>query len=134
MPENPGILAARAFLDAFNAQDHDALAAPLNYPHVRLANNRYRTVESAEGFASNSRKGEQHLRAEGWAYSVLESAEVVHEGDDKAHMALVMARHDKDGNVYNRFDTFWIQPSRTATGVSASGRAFCAEDAPGATL
>ena len=23
-------------------------------------------------------------------------------------MALVMARRDKDGTVYNRFDTFWV--------------------------
>lgn len=108
MPDNPGIQAAQAFLDAFNAQDHEALAGTLNYPHLRLANNRYRSVESATDFAAGSRKAEEHLRAEGWAYSVLESAEVVHEGEDKVHMALVMARHDKDGNVYNRFDTFWI--------------------------
>ena len=108
MTDNPGLLAARAFLDAFNAQDHEALAASLNYPHVRLANNQFRTVDSAADFAAASRNSETHLRAEGWAYSVLESAEVVHEGEDKVHMALVMARRDKDGTVYNRFDTFWV--------------------------
>lgn len=108
MAENPGIAAAQAFVAAFNAQDHEALAATLNYPHVRLANNRFATTESAADFAERSRKGEPHLRAEGWDHTVLESAKVVHEGEDKVHVALVMARHDKDGQVYNRFDTFWI--------------------------
>ncbi|MBJ38854.1 MAG: hypothetical protein CMD83_10390 [Gammaproteobacteria bacterium] len=108
MADNPGIAAARAFVDAFNAQDHARLAGTLNYPHVRLANNQYRTVGSAEDFATGSRNGESRLRGEGWDHTVLESAEVVHEGDDKVHLALVMARYDKDGKVYNRFDTFWI--------------------------
>lgn len=35
--QSEGENAARAFIDAFNAQNHEALAATLNYPHIRLA-------------------------------------------------------------------------------------------------
>ena len=106
--ESEGAKAVSAFIDAFNAQDHVALAASLNYPHVRLANNRYMTVESAEDFARMSEKGKSRLSAEGWHHTVRSSIAVIHSGEDKEHLALTMDRCHEDGAVYNSFDTFWI--------------------------
>jgi hypothetical protein len=108
MSESPGIDAARAFIDAFNAQDHERLAGTLNYPHVRLANGHFVTIESAEAFVARSRKGKAMLEAENWDHTVLESAEVIHSGPDKVHMALGIDRCHADGTVYNHFETFWI--------------------------
>ncbi len=108
MSEHPGLEAARAFVQAFNAQDHAALAQTLNYPHTRLAHNRFRTVPDAETFAAMSEKAEPYLHEEGWHHTILETSEVVHEGGDKTHLALTMARCRVDGEVYNRFQTFWI--------------------------
>ena len=56
---------ARAFIDAFNAQDHEHLASTLNYPHVRLANGVFRTTESRHDFVTRSRAGTSRLAAEG---------------------------------------------------------------------
>ncbi len=103
-----GIATARAFVDAFNAQDHEALADTLNYPHVRLANDRFTTIESRDDFITRSRKGKEYLEAEGWHHTMIGSIEVIHGSHDKVHMALGIDRCREDGGVYNHFDTLWI--------------------------
>ncbi len=106
--ESQAIAAARAFIDAFNAQDHEALSAALNYPHVRLANGRFTTTESRADFVRRGRQVEHLLEAEGWHHTLLTSIEAVHIGDDKVHLALRIDRCHADGRVYNSFDTLWI--------------------------
>ncbi len=64
-PGSEAIAAARAFIEAFNAQDHEALAGTLNYPHVRLANGRFTTIESHDDFVRRSGQVESLLEAEG---------------------------------------------------------------------
>lgn len=106
--ESNGTTAVRAFIDAFNAQDHQALAASLNYPHVRLANGRFMEVASAAEYASLSGNLEPRLRAEGWDHTVIRTMSVVHSGENKEHIALTIDRCDATGRVYNSFDTLWI--------------------------
>jgi hypothetical protein len=108
MSDSEGPDAARAFIDAFNAQDHERLAGTLNYPHVRLANGRFMTVDSAADFVALSRKVEPALKEEGWDHTVLGNVEVIHGGPDKVHMSLSIDRCHADGTVYNHFETFWI--------------------------
>ena len=67
----------RAFIDAFNAQNHKRLANTLNYPHVRLANSRFAHVGSAADFAERSRQGENQLADEGWYHSVVDRVDVL---------------------------------------------------------
>ncbi len=101
------IAAARAFIDAFNAQDHERLAATLNYPHIRLAG-RFVRIESAVQFAERSRRGEALLAAEGWHHSVIDRIEAVQAASDKVHLAMTVSRCRADGSVYNTFETLWI--------------------------
>jgi hypothetical protein len=103
-----GAAAARAFLDAFNAQDFEALAASLNYPHVRLANGRFETIESQGAFVERAPRVARQLEKEGWHHTVLTSLEVVHEDEDKVHLSIRYDRCRADGSVYNSFDTLWI--------------------------
>jgi hypothetical protein len=49
-PAQQAKAAAYAFIDAFNHQDHEALADTLNYPHIRLANGRFVRVETRPDF------------------------------------------------------------------------------------
>ena len=100
--------AVDAFQDAFNAQDHERLAAALNYPHVRLWSGVFTTIETPEEFAEISRRGQSRLEAEGWDHTDTVSMEVVQQGPDKAHCALVNHRCRADGAVYHKFDTLWI--------------------------
>ena len=102
------INAVRAFIDAFNEQDHDALANTLNFPHVRLANGRFVTIEDSTTFVNRSKKNKPLLEAEGWDHTVLKDVQVVHSGADKVHLALSIDRCHADGTVYNHFETLWI--------------------------
>ena len=100
--------AVEAYQDAWNAQDHERLAGTLNYPHVRLWGGAFATIETPEEFAEISKRGEAQLEAEGWHHTVTAKLEVVHEGPDKAHVALTNHRCRADGTVYHAFDTLWI--------------------------
>jgi len=106
--EDSAKTAVEAFIAAFNAQDHAALAATLNYPHVRLANGRFVTIDTREDFVEMSRRGKSHLAAEGWDHTILRELTVVHSGSDKVHLALNIDRCDAAGSVYNQFETLWI--------------------------
>jgi hypothetical protein len=99
---------ARRFIETFNAQDHEGLADTLNYPHVRLALGRFATVERREDFVEISKRGKSRLADEGWHHTEVASMEVVHEGDDKVHLAIRNHRCREDGTPYNTFDTLWI--------------------------
>ena len=104
--------AVYAFLETFNAQDHEAHAQTLNYPHVRLAGGRFARLESSEEFTAISAQGETRLKEEGWHHSTIGDLTVIHEGEDKVHIALDMHRCHEDGTVYKRFDTLWIATRR----------------------
>ena len=106
--EKAAIAAVHAFIESFNAQDHERHAQTLNYPHIRLANGRYTRIESAEDFVGLSRRGESRLAEDGWHHTTVASLEVVHSGNDKVHIALRNDRCHADGSVYHSFDTFWI--------------------------
>ena len=112
--EAEAIAAARAFIDAFNAQDHEALADTLNYPHVRLATGRFVTIQSRDEFVQRSKNGTRQLEAEGWDHTVMRSIEVVHAGEDKVHLAITIDRRHPDDGVYNTFETLWIATRQDA--------------------
>ena len=102
------IAATHAFIDAFNAQDHQRLADTLNYPHIRLANGVFRTIASREEFIEGSRSNRARLDAEGWDHTVVASIVVVQEGERKVRLAITHHRCRADDTVYNPFDTFRI--------------------------
>ena len=102
------IAVAHSFMETFNAQDHERHAETLNYPHTRLANGKFTTIESAEAFIAGSRRNEAVLELEGWHHTILASLEVVHSGEEKVHLALRNERCHENGTVYHSFDTFWI--------------------------
>ena len=43
-------LVASVFIQAFNAQNHQALAKTLNYPDIRLAKGKFHTITNEEEF------------------------------------------------------------------------------------
>ena len=107
MSAEAAIAAARAFFDAFNAQDHERLAGTLNYPHIRHARS-FRRTESAAEFRAMSERGEQALADEGWHHSVLDRTDAVQVRADKVHLLMTVSRCHADGEVYNTFETLWI--------------------------
>ncbi|MBT4486387.1 MAG: hypothetical protein HOK30_09395 [Rhodospirillaceae bacterium] len=106
--EGAAVAAAQAFLLAFNAQDHAALAASLNYPHVRLAVGKFVTYDSAEAFLVRCKVNKAQLEAEGWHHTNTNVIEIIQSGPDKVHLRLEIDRCHEDDTVYNKFDTLWI--------------------------
>ena len=83
-------------------------ARALNYPHVRLAKGKFARLKSGEQFAKLSAVNEARLRAAGWDHTVVRSLDIVHEGEDKVHIAITNDRCHADGTLYNTFDTLWV--------------------------
>ena len=106
--ENAAIAVAKAFNDAFNAQDHAAQAATMNYPHLRLAGGAFATIRSAAHFLELAKEIKGRLDKENWHHTNNPSIEVLQSGDDKVHLVLHQERCHENGEVYNRFDTLWI--------------------------
>lgn len=102
------VAAMQGFIDAFNAQNHEALADTLNYPHIRLANGVFTEIPTREAFIERSRAGKARLEAEGWARTTVAKVVAIHVGSDKVHLAITNERRHEDDTVYKRFDTFWI--------------------------
>ena len=99
---------AQAFVVAFSDQDHQRLAGTLNYPHVRLAEGRFHTFDSAEAFIERSRRVAPRLVEENFGYSNLRELEPFQIGPDKVHLRIINDRHHPDGEVYLSFNTLWI--------------------------
>ena len=103
-----GIMAVHEFIEAFNAQDHERLAASLNYPHARLAGGKIIMIDSAEQFVSFSKQREASFKAEGWHHTEVSSLEVIHCTSDKEHISLRIDQYDVDGDAYDSFNTLWV--------------------------
>ncbi|MGH1493224.1 MAG: hypothetical protein ACRBK7_28140 [Acidimicrobiales bacterium] len=102
------VATAQAFVTAFSAQDYEALAATLNYPHVRLAGGRFFTFDDAEAFIERNRRNVPRLVEENFGYSRLRELEPIQVGPDKVHLRIINDRHHPDGEVYMTFNTLWI--------------------------
>ena len=101
-------LAASNFSHAFNAQDHQAIAKTLNYPHIRLAKGEFQAIANQEELALLSEQDENRLGNESWDHTVVESMEPIHVGEDKVHLAIKNHRVTKSGDIYDSFETLWI--------------------------
>ncbi len=109
MSGNAGKGAVRAYIDAFNKVDSAAMADAFNFPHIRLASGTFTIIETREDFLQlQDRTDARRVAVEGWHHTVIESLEVVHEGPDKAHLAIEYTRRRADDSVYSRFNSLWI--------------------------
>ncbi len=91
---------------ALNARDHEARAAEMHFPYVRLASDsRFpEWATPAELIASEDRLTEQ-LREEGWITAGNASLEAVQVSRDRVHSLLTESCRHADGREYNGFQT-----------------------------
>ncbi len=97
--------AVEAFFEAFNARDEAAARAAFNFPHVRIASGRVAVTQKASDFGIPF---DLLVQREAWHHSVLDSADVVHEGADKVHFDVHFSRYHEDGTCYARYVSLWI--------------------------
>ncbi len=98
-------LAIEAFFEAFNARDQEKIRDAFHFPHVRFASGRVAVIEKRSAFHTPF---DRLIAAEGWHHSTLDSAEVVHEGQDKVHFDVRFSRYKEDGSRYAEHRSLWI--------------------------
>ena len=94
--EAHGRAAVKAFYDAWNEHDMDAVRISLNYPHVTYAPGAVEVRESPSEFESPF----EWLQDEGWHHSSLDSAEAVWSAPDRIFMRVEYSRYHADGTKY----------------------------------
>ena len=108
MSGNAGKEAVRAFIDAFNKLDSEAMADALNFAHIRFVGGQFVVFESRGDFVRRQDATKSAREAEGWHHSVIESLAVIHEAPDKVHLATEFTQRRADESVYGRFYSLWI--------------------------
>ncbi|RLT38746.1 MAG: hypothetical protein DWI58_14550 [Chloroflexi bacterium] len=106
--EATAVATIQRWLEGFNARDAAVQVDTFNFPHVRLAGGKFRTIEDGDAMRTQNATGTERLRAEGWGYTTLESITPVQSGPGKVHVAVHYARRRSDGTVYTEFDSLWI--------------------------
>ena len=94
--------------DALNAGDSGALFRSVNFPHIRISGNGvliYATMDDVE----RSYLRDFHARAgPDWNHSVLDSTEVIHSSEHKAHVFIQFTRYDEDDSKIATYQSLWI--------------------------
>ena len=119
------------YLAAWNAQDADAFAATLHYPHARQAPGAPGSTswQGAEEYAAGMDFGP--LIARGWVHSYWDTRTVVQAGDNKVHVAARARRVDAAEQtiqtvqtlyVITEHDGRWGVQARFSVGPPATGR------------
>ena len=119
------------YLAAWNAQDADAFAATLHYPHARQAPGApgSRSWQGAAEYAAGMDFGP--LLARGWVRSHWDERTVVQAGSNKVHVAARARRVDAAGRTIQTLQTLyvvtehdgrWGVQARFSAGPPATGR------------
>jgi hypothetical protein len=106
--EKQAIASFERWAQAFNDRDADGMVAEMQFPHMRLANNKFHVWEKSEDFRDPQPKMTEQLIAEGWARTFTKSITAVQSSPEKVHLAIRQSRQHKDGSEYNGFDTLWV--------------------------
>jgi hypothetical protein len=102
------IAAARAVMTAhliaLNAQDADALAATMHFPHYRLSGGVMRVWGTPENYLADF-----HKRASGaWHHTRWDSIDVLMASVDKVHLDVRFTRFRTDDSVLAQHRSLWV--------------------------
>jgi hypothetical protein len=93
-----------AHLVALNAQDADALAATMHFPHYRLSGGVMRIWETPDAYLADF-----HKRAsDEWHHTRWDSIDVLMASVDKVHLDVRFTRFRVDDSVLARHRSLWV--------------------------
>ncbi len=92
------------YMAAFNARDADAFEATINHPHVSLGPGA--PVVTGPGRPIPAWSATDH--SSDWSHSTLDRRQVLHDSDDKVHIAARTTRHRRDGGVIGTYDVIYV--------------------------
>ena len=93
-----------AHLVALNAQDPDALAATMHFPHYRLSGGMMRVWETPHTYLADF-----HKRASSeWHHTRWDSIDVLMASMDKVHLGVYFTRFRADDSVLAQHCSLWV--------------------------
>lgn len=93
------------YIEAFNANDLEAMTGKLNFPFSWFIGNKIIGVATAEDFVPPTVR---ISRDEGWHHTELDVAEPLQAWEGKAHFKVVFSRFKADGEKYLTMEALWI--------------------------
>ena len=102
MADPDALAPIRAFTEAMNARDLEAMRASLHYPHFRLADGQMQVTELASDLPP---PWEAHKDL---GRGTLDSWTVLHAGADKVPFSIHVTRYNVDDEPYSDFDSLWV--------------------------
>jgi len=94
------------FMAGLNAYDAQRMDATMHFPHLRLADGKFRIYEAA---GSNPMDLFERLRIEdGWAWSRWEKRNLIQYNQVKAHYDLSYTRFRSDGSCIGLYESLYI--------------------------
>lgn len=94
------------FMLEFNKRDLEAVAATLNYPHVRFASGNVEIFEGTKSFTD--RPLYENLTDTGWDHSHWLSRDVVLSSQDKVHIATAFRRYNESNEPIGTYESLYI--------------------------
>jgi len=106
--EEKAVLAATAYMDAFNEGNVEKMSACINYPHARVgANGQLVVSENAES-QTPPNFFEQFRKGYGWNHSCWDAREVIQSIENKVHLMVTFSRYRADGSRIGTFPSIWV--------------------------
>ena len=102
------VSAIASFIAAINAGDTDAMHELLHLPHVRISGGGVAIWHDREELEATYLRDFYARAGSGWHHTVLDSAEVLHSSEHKAHVLIQFTRYDADGNAMSTYRSLWV--------------------------
>ena len=110
--EEKAVLAAMAFMDAFNAADAQVARDRLNYPHARVGASGILTVSDTPDDQMPGDFFDAFRRQTGWNHSCWDSREIIQSGETKVHLQVVFSRYREDGSLIGTYPSLWVMTKK----------------------
>lgn len=121
-PSSGGAIAAIAdFMAALNAGDADGLYDLLHLPHVRISGGGVAIWRDRSELEATYLRDFYERAGPDWHHTILDSAEVLHQAESKAHILIQFTRCRADGAAIAAYRSLWIM-TRVNGGWGAQAR------------
>ena len=110
--EEKAVLAAMAFMDAFNAADAKTARECLNYPHARVGEGGVLVINET---ADDQMPGDFFnifRERTGWNHSCWDLREVIQSGETKVHLKVTFSRYRVDGSLIGTYPSIWVMTEK----------------------
>ena len=106
--EEKAVLAAMAYMDAFNGADPGAAGECINYPHARVGAGGNLVVSDTSSEQMPREFFETFRQRTGWNHSCWDSREVIQGSETKVHLKVAFSRYRADGSLIGTYPSMWV--------------------------